>query len=294
MGEYVIVTPIRDEEKYIRLTSESVVYQTVRPTLWVIVDDGSRDDTAHIVQEYVERYPWIGLVSLPDRGFRMPGRGVVEAFYAGLETVNISDYDFIVKLDGDLSLAPDYFDQLFRRFDRNPRLGIAGGRCWIPQGKRWVLEREPRDHVPGATKVYRRECFEDIGGLEPVRGWDVIDELRAQMKGWETRSFVELEVHHYRPIGTAEGKLTRMMKSGEFSYYRGYHPLIMFLRGTYRALTDRPLILSGIAMLWGYLKSWLTHQPQIDDPELIVYYRKKMLRRLAIWRHLYLDNVRLT
>jgi biofilm PGA synthesis N-glycosyltransferase PgaC len=285
--KYVIVTPVRNEEGFVAHTLESVVSQTSRPAKWVIVDDGSVDGTARIVQEYVDKYPWIELVRLEDRGFRMPGEGVVRAFYAGLGTVDSSSYDFIVKLDGDLALESDYFARLFRRFDENPELGIAGGGCYVPRGNHWVLERSPRDHVRGLTKVYRRECFEDIGGLEAVGGWDAIDDLRAQMKGWETRSFAELKVRQYRPTGTAESKLVRMAKSGEFSYYRGYPPLVMLLRGIYRALTDRPFIFGGFAMLWGYLRSWLMRQPQIDDPELISYYRQKMLRRLAIWRHLF-------
>lgn len=284
--KYVIVSPVRDEEKLIRFTLDSVINQTTLPGQWIIVDDGSSDRTASIVWEYAEKYPWITLVELPDRGYRMPGEGVVRAFNAGLEKVQIDLYDFIIKLDGDLSFGPSYFDRLLSRFGANPKLGIAGGALHVPRGTRWVLERAPEDHVRGATKVYRRECFQDIGGLETIGGWDAIDELRAQMQGWETLSFSDLHIRQYRPTGTAESKVARMVKSGEFSYLRGYHPAVVLLRGAFRAFTDQPFMVGGAAMLWGYLRSWLTRQRRLDDPELIAYSRRKSLSRLAFWRRI--------
>lgn len=281
--QYVVISPVRNEEDYIQLTLDSVISQTIKPIKWIIVDDGSQDKTAQIAQRYLNKFSWIYLLTLSNRGFRQRGEGVINAFNAGFALVNFK-FDFIAKLDGDVSFQHDYFERLFDYFKSNPALGIAGGGIYIKEKNSWVLERVPSDHVRGATKVYRRKCFEDIKGLQPVGGWDSIDEIKAQMKGWETRSFEDLIVFHHRPLGQADGKLSTMVKSGVSSYVRGYHPLAMLFRGAVRAIKDRPILLSGLAMWWGYLKSWLINSPQFDDPELVAYYRKKTLRRLAFWR----------
>lgn len=283
--KYVIITPARNEAKFIKLTLDSVVSQSIKPVRWIIVDDGSNDATASIVNEYRMKYPWISLVSLEDRGYRYRGTGVVEAFYAGLEHID-SYHDFITKLDADLSFDPEYFEDLNNKFQHNDRLGIAGGVSYTCRsGNRWVLEREPEDHVHGATKVYRRACFKEIGGLVPMGGWDTIDEIRAQMKGWKVQSFNDLIVHHHRPTAKAEGSLKGMAEMGRFSYYCGYHPLAFLARGAYRIFVDEPFFLAAITQLWGYYSHWFTRQPQINDKELISYYRKKTLRKLLIWKN---------
>lgn len=165
MTRYVIITPVRDEEKFIEATIESVCRQTIQPTEWVIVDDGSTDRTGDILDRVASQFPWVRVVHRLNRGFRKSGGGVMEAFHDGYTALECTDWDFLVKLDGDLSFAPEYFEECFEYFHRDPKLGIGGGEIhhdWYGELK---LEENPRFHVRGATKIYRRGCWEAIGGL---------------------------------------------------------------------------------------------------------------------------------
>jgi glycosyltransferase involved in cell wall biosynthesis len=280
--KYVIITPAHNEEAYIRFTLDSVVTQTVKPDQWIIVDDGSTDNTAKILQEYVERYPWIKQVNLPGDGSRELGVRVVQVFYEGFKLIE-SEYDFIVKLDADLSFASDYFEHLLQKFTEESQLGIAGGVLYIPVKNQWRLEKVPVDHVRGATKVYRKACFDEIGGLPRVNGWDGIDEWRAQMKGWKTHSYNELIVHHFRPTGFSYGKWRRYTKEGEDVFFLGYPWLVVLVRSLYRCLSERPSLVRGIGTFWGYLLSWLSHKPRFDDEEVISYMRRKQIRRIVFF-----------
>jgi poly-beta-1,6-N-acetyl-D-glucosamine synthase len=282
--KYVIITPVHNEESFIRSTLDSVVAQTVKPGQWIIVDDGSVDNTTSVIQEYAQRYAWIKQVTLPVQGNREVGARVVRVFYEGYRFIE-AEYDFIVKLDGDLSFDPDYFERLLDKFAEEPQLGIAGGVLYIPGEDQWRLEKVPVDHVRGATKVYRKACFEEIGGLPRTNGWDGIDEWRAQMKGWKTRSYDELVVHHLRPTGASSGRWGGGVKAGEYAYFMGYPWLVILARSLYRDLTARPPFVMGTALFWGYVKSWLARKPQLDDAEVIAYMRRKQMRRIIFfWR----------
>jgi glycosyltransferase involved in cell wall biosynthesis len=282
--KYVIITPTHNEEAYIRFTLDSVVAQKARPEQWIIVDDGSTDNTAKIIQEYVERYPWIKRVALPVEGSRELGARVVRVFYEGFSLIDV-DYDFIVKLDSDLSFTSEYFERLIGKFAEDSRLGIAGGGFYIQVGNQWRLEKVPFDHVRGATKVYRKACFDEIGGLLLVDGWDGIDEWRAQMKGWKTRSYNELIVHHLRPTGSHYGKWRGYTKEGETAFFLGYPWLVILARSLYRGLSERPPLVRGMGIFWGYLRSWRARKPRLDDAEVIAYIRRKQMRRIvSFWR----------
>jgi poly-beta-1,6-N-acetyl-D-glucosamine synthase len=282
--KYVIITPVRNEEAYIRFTLDSVVTQSVRPDRWIIADDGSTDDTGKIIQEYVERHPWMRQVTLPvGTGGRELGGRVVRVFYEGYRFID-AEYDFIVKLDGDLSFASDYFERLLRKFAEDSRLGIAGGVLYVPHGTQWRLESVPLDHVRGATKVYRKACFDEIAGLPLVNGWDGIDEWRAQMKGWKTRSYNDLIVHHHRPTGAAFGKWAGYANEGDYAFYLGYTWSIILARSVYRCLSERPPLVRGTALFWGYLKSWLARRPRVDDPKVVAYMRRKQMHRILFFR----------
>jgi glycosyltransferase involved in cell wall biosynthesis len=282
--KYVIVTPAHNEETYIRFTLDSVVAQTVKPEQWIIVDDGSTDSTAKIIQDYANRYAWIRLVMLPVEGNREFGARIARVFNEGFKHIG-THFDFIVELDSDLSFDPDYFENLLRKFAEDSRLGIAGGGFYVPVGTQWRLEKCPIDHVRGASKVYRKACFDEIGGLPLVNGWDSIDEWRAQMKGWKTRSYNELIVHHLRPTGASLGKWGGGKKAGEFAFYMGYPWLVILARSLYRALSERPPFVMGTALFWGYLQSWLARKPRFDDTEVITYMRRKQMRRIVFfWR----------
>ena len=203
---YVVISPVRDEEAYIRFTVDCMARQTIVPKEWVLINDGSSDKTGEILDEYAQRYPWIRVVHRANRGFRKAGGGVVEAFNAGYNALEFRDWDFLVKLDGDLSFEPDYFEKCFQNFEKEPRLGVGGGViCYVTNGVK-EFEPSPVFHVRGATKIYKRGCWDAIGGFWPAPGWDTMDEVKANMLGWSTRSFLDLHIVHHRKTGTADGE----------------------------------------------------------------------------------------
>jgi poly-beta-1,6-N-acetyl-D-glucosamine synthase len=284
---YVIVTPVRDEEKYIEGTLESVCRQTTRPAEWVIVDDGSTDRTGEILDRYAAESPWIRVVHRVNRGFRKSGGGVMEAFYDGYSALQYREWDFIVKLDGDLSFAPEYFERCFEHFRRDPQLGIGGGEIHHDVNGQLKLEANPRFHVRGATKIYKKSCWEAIQGLWPAPGWDTIDEVKANMLGWKTYSFPELPLHHHRFTGSEEGLLRDRVKHGKACYISAYHPLYVAASCLYR-LPQRPYIIGGAAIMYGFLMAHFTRPPRLEDRSYVAYIRGQQLRRLcgmqSIWR----------
>jgi glycosyltransferase involved in cell wall biosynthesis len=277
---YVVISPVRNEEKFVRMTMESVANQTVRPAEWIIVDDGSSDNTAAIVSEFAETHPWIKLMRKPDRGERALGAGVVETFKFGFDRISVTDYEYIVKLDADLSFGPRYFEGVFERFAQNPALGISSGKTYIREGEGLILERMADTHVRGASKVYRRPCFEQIGGLVSIIGWDSVDELYAQYHGWETRSYSELVLEHHRPMGTSHGSALRgKVRWGKGRYVTGSHPLFILASGIYR-MSEKPYILGGLALIYGYASAWFSGHERIPEPEVRRFQRRRELRRL--------------
>jgi glycosyltransferase involved in cell wall biosynthesis len=285
--KYVIISPVRDEEKHIAHLLRSVAAQTIRPAEWVIVDDGSTDRTGEILDQYARHYPWIRVLHRTNRGFRKAGGGVMTAFYDGYRVLQCEDWDFIVKLDGDLTFTPEYFQRCFEHFQSDPKLGIGGGDIYHEIDRKLCLESNPRFHVRGATKIYSRKCWEAIGGLWPAAGWDTIDEVKANMLGWKTYSFSDLRLVHHRFTGAADGLIRDRIKYGEVCYVSGYHPLFVLARCVYR-LAQKPYLIGSLATLYGFLRAYLTHVPRVEDPPYIAYIRSQQLRRLfglqTIWR----------
>jgi len=286
-SKYVVVTPVRDEQEYLRETVDSVIHQTIRPAEYVLVNDGSKDRTGEIIEDYARRYSWIRAVHRSDRGFRKPGGGIIEAFYSGFEALQCRDWDYMSKLDGDLSFAPTYFEGIFERFRANPELGIAGGGLFHLQDGMKVVETCPKFHVRGGAKVYRRACWDTIGGLWVGPGSDAIDEVKANMLGWKSRSFFELEMHHHRFTGATFGRWGGAVKDGRADYVCGYHPLFMLAKCGVR-LVRTPYVVGSMALFYGYLSSYLKNVPQVDDPHLIKYLRSQQIARLlnrpTIWK----------
>lgn len=286
-NKYIVITPVRDEEAYLRFTIESMLSQTVRPSEWVIVNDGSSDGTAAIIDEYAAQHPWIRAVHRVNRGFRKAGGGVVEAFNDGLRAVTTADWQFIVKMDGDLTFEERYFERCLDNFHSDLRLGIGGGViCYIENGAK-RFEPCPDFHVRGATKIYRRECWDAIGGFWPAPGWDTMDEVKANMLGWGTRSFPDLHLQHHRYTGTADGIWAGMVKNGRANYVCGYHPLFMLAKFFIR-LPRRPYLIGSVALLYGYLSGYMKQIPQVNDLQTIGFLRRQQLGRLwgreTIWR----------
>ncbi len=273
---YVVITPARDEEAWLRFTIESMVAQTCRPAEWVIVDDGSSDGTGAIIQEYSRRYPWIRGFARGDRGRRLPGAGVVEAFYEGYHSLQCHDWEFVAKLDADLSFAPDFFRRALVHFLRQPRLGIGGARLYTVNNGSAQPETGPHFHVRGATKIYRRRCWEAIGGIPVAPGWDAVDEIRAGMGGWMTESFADLIALHHRPTGGA-GRWRDMIKRGQGCYIAGYHPLYVAAR-CLRHLGSKPYLLGSVGMSAGFISGYLSGVQR--DPALVRYVHEQQWRRL--------------
>jgi poly-beta-1,6-N-acetyl-D-glucosamine synthase len=282
---YIIISPARNEENYIERTIKCVVSQTIQPLEWIIVDDGSSDGTVDIVESYAERHSWMRLVRRSDRGKRQRGAGVIAAFYDGYDHLEHQQHDFIVKLDVDLSFDATYFEELLGRFAEFPSLGIAGGALYIFRDNCWILDKAPLDNVLGPTKVYRRTCFEQIGGLVHSLGWDAVDDLKAQLLGWQTKTFRDLVVLHHRSIGKRSGAIRAGIQHGEGAYFMGGHPLYVLARGIYRMARDRPLVVAGLGILIGYFRSWIKREPRIDDPELIALLQRKQLQRFFPFLH---------
>ena len=284
---YVVISPVRDEGVYLRFTVESMLAQTIRPVEWIIVNDGSTDNTAAIIDEYASQHPWIRAVHRDNRGFRKAGGGVVEAFNDGYRALSTDNWQFIVKMDGDLTFQPDYFEKCLNNFHRDPRLGIGGGViCYIENSVKRI-EFCPEFHVRGATKIYRRACWEAIGGFWPAPGWDTMDEVKANMLGWGTRSFPSLHLQHHRYTGTAEGIWAGMVKNGRANYVCGYHPLFMLVKCFLR-LPRRPYFIGSAGLLYGFLSGYLKQIPQVNDVQTIGFLRRQQLGRLwgreTIWR----------
>jgi len=285
--KFCIISPVRDEGKFIAATIEAVVAQTIRPTEWIIVNDGSADGTVAILDRYALQYPWIRALHRPNRGFRSPGGGVIEAFDEGYRALRVLDWQFIVKLDGDLTFAPDYFERCFENFRQTPSLGIGGGVICNRVGTRLEFEENPRFHVRGATKIYRRECWDALGGLLRAPGWDTLDEVKANMLGWTTESFSDLPLVHYRPTGTAEGIWRGMVKDGRADYVSGYHPLFLAAK-CLRRLFRKPYFVGSLGIACGFLTGYARRMPRVNDPALIRYLRGQQMRlllgRKTIWQ----------
>jgi biofilm PGA synthesis N-glycosyltransferase PgaC len=285
--KYVIVTPVRDEEKYIVTTVQSVASQTILPTEWIIVNDGSSDRTGDILDRYAVQFPWIRVIHRVNRGFRKSGGGVVEAFYDGYRAIRPDDWEFVVKLDGDLTLSPDYFEKCFEHFNEQPKLGIGGGTICHEVGSELKVEPNPKFHVRGATKIYRRACWEAIGGLWSAPGWDTIDEAKANMLGWKSDTFGELRLVHHRTTGSADGLLRDRIKHGLACYICGYHPLFLAVSCLYR-IVQKPYLIGSFAICYGFVKGYVKHVPRVNDAGLIGYLRAQQLRRLCglqtIWK----------
>lgn len=290
--QYVVISPVRDEEQYLPLTIKAMVAQTARPSKWVLVDDGSRDRTSMLIDEAARHHPWIVPVHRGDRGSRQAGSGVVEAFYAGLNLVACDQWDFVVKLDGDLSFGADYFDSCLGEFEANPNLGIAGGTCCKLVDGRPVteFEGEPPFHVRGPTKIYRRECFDAIGGLIKAPGWDTVDQVKANMLGWNTCTFEHICLVHHRPTGGAYGSWTDSVKCGLANYITGYDPVFMACKCVKRSLACRSVRgAREVLGLWcGYMKGYFRRIPRVNDPEMVRYLRDQQWRALtfrqSIWQ----------
>ena len=279
---YVLITPSRNEARFIGETLKSVVAQTILPLKWVIVNDGSTDATAEIVAKYAAQYSWIEVINRPvrkDRHFAAK----VEAFNSGRERVKQLPYEIIGNLDADVSLDPDHFEFLLSKFSQDSRLGVAGTVFTEPSGYNSATDSfEGQSYVSGQCQIFRRECFEEIGGYVPskVGGIDWMAVKTARMIGWNTRSFREKSFLHHRPLGTAErGAVASNFEYGKKDYILGGHPLWQMFRCTYR-MTQRPYVIGGVALFAGFVAGFLTRAERPVSPELMRFHRSEQMLKL--------------
>ncbi len=278
----LIISPARNEGQYIERTIRSMVAQTVRPVQWLIVDDGSTDETPAIAEEAAARHDWITVHRRQDRGIRKLGGGVVEAFNDGLQRFELDDFDYVCKLDCDLEFEDTYFERLLAKFSEDSRLGTASGKAWIRVGRRLVPERSSDEFSQGQSKLYRVACFRDIGGFVPEVMWDGIDCHRCRMLGWRARSFRddELRFIHLRPMGSSfRGILHGRMRWGRGQYFMGTHGLYALAIGCYR-MFDRPFVLGGLCILAGYLSACVRRQDRYEDEAFRRHLHKWQMERL--------------
>jgi glycosyltransferase involved in cell wall biosynthesis len=278
---FVIVTPARNEAAFIELTLQSVLAQRVRPLRWVIVSDGSTDGTDEIVQRYAAEAPWIQLLRMEDRKNR-DFAGKVHAFNAGYAELKHLDFEVIVSLDADISFDAEYFAFLLEKLQLDEKLGLVGTPFQETTGHVYDYRFVSIEHVSGACQVFRRQCFEQIGGYLPIRGGSIdhVAVICARMKGWKTRTFPEKVCLHHRGMGTAQrGVLRSKFKLGTKDYAIGNHPLWQICRVAYQ-MTQRPLILGGIALGLGYVHGLIKRHPRPVPKELIAFHRAEEIRRL--------------
>jgi glycosyltransferase involved in cell wall biosynthesis len=295
-SRYVLITPARNEEKFIEETITSVIHQTVLPVKWVIVDDGSTDRTPEIVSRYVASHPWIELIRMPKRRERSFA-GKAHAFEAAYVRIKDLRYDLIGNLDADVSFERGYFAFLLSKFSEDATLGVAGT---IFKEKGYSSESdsfEGHRHVSGQCQLFRKRCWEDIGGYTPHRagGIDWIAVTTARMKGWKTESFREKWFFHHRHLGTAErGMVASLFSYGEKDYYLGGHPVWELFRVAYR-ITKKPYLIGGLALGLGYCSALLRRTPRPVSRELMTFHRKEQMLKLkailkALLRFKRVDN----
>jgi glycosyltransferase involved in cell wall biosynthesis len=281
----LIVSPVRNEAAHIERVARAVAAQTRPPDAWVVVDDGSDDDTRAILRSLEPEIPFMLVVAAPERHpvgrqrDRLAAAAAPRAFNAGLACADAGSYTHVGKLDGDVELPPQYFEQLLDRFAQDPVLGIACGDLVEPHGTGWKRIRIPEHHVHGALKLYSRACFEAIGGVQERLGWDTIDETYARLYAFRTRSFADLVAVHHRPWASADGRLRGCARHGTCAFIARYGPGWVALRSL-KIATTRPLGLAGLAFLFGYLRAAVLSVPRVEDDEFGCFVRREHRRRI--------------
>jgi glycosyltransferase involved in cell wall biosynthesis len=282
MLTYVLITPARNEAQFIELTIKSVIRQAVRPEKWVIVSDGSTDGTDEIIRRYAVDHPWIELVQMPERTERHFA-GKVHAFNAGYARICDMQYDAVGSLDGDASFDEGYFSFLLQKLIDDPALGLVGSAFKESEGQSYDYRFVSIEHVTGICQLFRRECFEQIGGYVPVKGGavDRIINISARMHGWKTRTFTERFYFHHRQMGTAQqSALMARFRDGAKDYSVGSHPAWELFRTLYQ-MTKRPFVVGGIVLAAGYLWSMIRRVERPVSPEMVVFHRHEQMQRLG-------------
>lgn len=279
--KYILITAAKNEESYIEKTIQSVLNQTIKPERWIIVSDGSTDQTNHIVEKYENEYKFIDLIALPPNKKRNFS-SKVNALNKALRKFEGMEYDFLGNLDADVTLDKSYYEEVFRTFQSNPKLGIAGGIILDCVDDKVYRQNISLNSVAGAIQVFRKQCFENIGYYIPFKygGEDAYMEIMARMMDWEVQTLAELKVHHYRPTGTGMGSLSKAnLRSGKMFYTLGYLPLFLLVRCFYR-IFDKPVLLGSILNIIGYCSAFIKREKCPAGDEFIKFVRGEQKERL--------------
>ena len=266
--------------KYVELTLRSMIGQTLKPVLWVIVDDGSKDGTSKIVSKYAEDYSFIQVVCNPSNGARNTGPPVIRAFNFGCQSLRDIEYDFIVKLDCDISFREDYFQKLLGKFSEDEKIGIASGVYFeMDNTGVWKEVVMPYYHAAGACKVIRRRCFENISGFIVSAGWDTVDEIRAMARGWKTTHFSDLKMYHHKREGSGIGPLRTSLMQGKIYYLTDGSKLFFLLKVLHR-FGSKPYVLNALALAWGYLRTRIKRTALLVTKEEALQYQTLLRNRM--------------
>ena len=282
-ARFLIISPMRNEAAHVERVARAVAAQTHPPAEWVVVDDGSTDDTASILRTLQGEIPFLSVhsrIAVADPGAdRLAVAAAPRAFNYGFARARVRDWTHVVKLDGDIELPPDYFERILEEYARDPELGMAAGNLIEPRGGRMVPMPIPRHHIHGALKCYTRACFDAIGGVQQRLGWDTIDETYARLRGFKTRNLDDIIAVHHRPHASADGTLRGRARHGECAYIAHFSPLWVTLRSV-KIARDRPVGISGVAFLWGYLRSAIRDVERVPDPEFRTFARWELRTRM--------------
>ena len=283
---YIIITPARDEEKTIETTIKSVISQSILPAKWLIIDDNSTDNTPKIIEKYSLDYSFIKTLSICDQRKRIPGKGAMSIFNYGIKTIELNKYDFIVKLDGDMEFANNYFEEIFKQFNQNPKLGIASG---------LIIEKESlkpsKKHffelTQGNTKVYKKECFEKIYPLDEIKGWDFIDNIKAKYFRFETRILKHLTAIHLKPLDAKVGYKKENYLKGYYDAFFKYPLVFLFVKGIKKVILEKPFFLNGFYYVKGFLKNRIIEKNFYENKSIIKYLHNYQIERLKTFIYNY-------
>jgi len=283
MARLLLITPARDEAAYLEKTIRAVLAQRRRPDLWLIADDGSTDATPEILARFAAEAPFLRVLRPPQQERRADADGLTlaaeaRAFNLALASVELAEFTHVGKLDADVELPSEYFERLLEQFAAEPALGVAGGTLLERSGGEWRPTKIPAYHVRGALKLYSRECFEAIGGIEERLGWDTIDDTYARMRGFTTRSLPDLSARHHRPVATRGGTLRGRARHGQCAYILRYGAWWVALRSL-KVACSRPYLLSGVAFFYGYLRSAWRREDRVEDEQYRRFVAQELRQR---------------
>ncbi len=281
--KFIVITSARNEQKYLGTMINSLLSQTILPSEWVIVDDGSEDETYRIALDAARGNPWMKVVRKENRGFRDMGRGLVESIHHGLGNISKNDFQFIFNIDADITIGPNYFKVILKKFQQNPKLGIGVGEVYEPKDSKLLQLRSLPFGFNGMIKCWRRKCFEEIGGIPKGVGWDGLDCFKGMMLGWQTTTFPDedLRVIHLRPEGSSsKSQYHGWARHGKALHFAGAHP-VWLLASSMHHMLERPYVLSGFCMIIGYLEELLKGSKQYGGQEFRRFLRTWHKQELA-------------